>query len=111
MAVVHIERLGVNIYKHRLDAVPQERMRGGHKGIGRGDDLARNAQSLQCGDQRNGAVGEKRNVLYPQVLAQHFFQLVVKWATVGQHLAVPYFLQIGHELFQGWKVWLRYQDR
>lgn len=48
--------------------------------VGRGADLARDAQRLQCSDQRNGAVGED--------------------------FVVPDLLQVGHELFQRWKVGL-----
>ena len=55
---VEVERNRVNVDKHRLDAVPQQRMRGRNKGIGRGDHFAGDTQRLQGGDQRYRAVGE-----------------------------------------------------
>lgn len=55
---VEVEGVRLHIYKHGLAAVPQERVRGGDKGVRRGDDLAGDAQGLQRGDEGQGAVAE-----------------------------------------------------
>ena len=60
LARVEVQRVRVDVDEHRLDAVPQQRMRGGDKRIGRRDDLAGDAQRLQRGHQCDGAVGEQR---------------------------------------------------
>lgn len=88
---VEVERVRVDVGKHRFDAVPQQRMRGGDEGIRRGDDLASDTQSLQGSDQGNGAVGKQRQVLDAKVVAQRLLQLLVKRATIGQNFVSPDF--------------------
>ena len=56
---VQVEGLRVNVDKDRLDAIPQERVRGGDEGIGCGDDFATDAQGLERRHQCQGAVGEQ----------------------------------------------------
>ena len=67
---VYIASFRVYVYKHRLDAVPPQGMGSGHKAVGGGNDLARNAQGLQSTYQRQGAVGEQADIRHFQILAQ-----------------------------------------
>ena len=86
--------------------MPVQRVRGGHKAIGSGNDFACDAQRLQCGDECQGAVSEQSHMLNAQVLRQGVLQLLMKRATVREDLVVPDLLQIGCELFQRGKVGL-----
>ena len=61
-ARVEVAGFRVDIDEHRLDVVPQQRMRRGDKGIGRGDDFAGNSQGLQGGDQGDRSIGKKSQV-------------------------------------------------
>ena len=79
----------VNIDEHRLDAVPPDRMGGGDKAVGRGDDLAADVERLQRGDERQRAVGEKADVGHLEVVTQRLFQPLVERAVIGNPLAVP----------------------
>ena len=72
----------------------------GHKRIGRRDHFAGDAQGLQRGNKRDGAVGEKGQMPKAQVVAKRLFQLLVKRPGVGQYLVFPDLLQIRNELLQ-----------
>ena len=95
---VHVERGGVDIDEHGRDAVPQQGVRGGHEGVGRGDDFARHTGLLQRRHQRQGAVGEQAQVLHSQIARQLGLQLRVIRAGVRQLLARPDAFQIGNEI-------------
>ena len=69
-------------------------------------NLAGDAQGLQCGNQRDGGICKKANVLDTQVLTQFFFQLLVEWATVREDFAFPDFFQVGDEFCQRGQVGL-----
>ena len=97
---VEVARLGVDVHEHGLDAVPPQSVRRGHEAVGRGDDLARDAQGLQGAHQRERAVGEQADVGNFQVLAQGALQLPVVVTVVGEPLAVPDVPEHGHELLQ-----------
>lgn len=86
---VDAARCRVNIDEHRLDAVPPDRMGGGDKAVGRGDDLAADVERLQRGDERQRAVGEKADVGHLEVVTQRLFQPLVERAIIGNPLAVP----------------------
>ena len=75
-------------------------MRRRHKGEGRGDDLARDAQRLHTNLQCYHAIGEKRYVLHPEVFSQFGFKLAVELAVVREPLVIPNLAQIGDELVQ-----------
>ena len=60
----------VDVHEHRLDAVPPQRVGRRHEAERGRYDLARDAQRLQSRYQWKGAVGEKADVGYLQVLAQ-----------------------------------------
>ena len=60
----------VDVHEHRLDAVPPQRVGRRHEAERGRYDLARDAQRLQSSYQWKGAVGEKADVGYLQVLAQ-----------------------------------------
>ncbi|MDT4842844.1 hypothetical protein FQZ97_767590 [compost metagenome] len=108
---IEIQGARVDVCEDGLDAVPQQRVRSGHERIRRGDDLARDAHRLECRDQRDRAVGEERDVLHAQVLAQRLLQLLVERPTVGEDLVVPDLLQVGQELVQRWQVGLGHVHR
>lgn len=86
---VNAARCRVNIDEHRLDAVPPDRMGGGHKAVGCGDDLAADVERLQRGDERQRAVGEQADVGHLEVVTQRLFQPLVERAVIGNPLAVP----------------------
>jgi hypothetical protein len=67
-------------------AVPQQRMAGGDEGVGRGDDLAIDAERLQRRHQRQRAVGEQRDVLDAQVLAQRLLERWWNWPPLVRYL-------------------------
>ena len=104
---IEVERNRVDIHKYRLDTIPQQRVGGSHEGIRCSDDFARDAQGLQGGNKREGAIGEKRNVFDTQVVTKRLFKLLVKRAAIGQPLALPDLLQVGNEFFQWGQQWLR----
>ena len=103
---VQVQGVGVNVHKNWLDAVPQQGVCGGNKRIRGSYNLAGDAQGLQCGNQCDGGICKKANVLDTQVLTQFFFQLLVEWATVGEDFALPDFLQVGDEFRQRGQVGL-----
>ena len=62
---------GLRLYidKDGPDAVPQQGMRGRHEGMGRGDPFTGDPHRPQGRDERQGAIGEKADVLPPRCLA------------------------------------------
>ena len=99
---VEIERVWIDVREHRLDAVPQQRMRGRNKGVRRSDNLPCDTQRLQSRDQGNSAIREEANVIYAQIFTERFFQLLMKWPSIGEYLVVPYLSQVWNELIQRW---------
>ena len=97
---VDVAGFRVDVHEHRLDAVPPQGMGGGHEAVGRGDDLARDAQGLQGAHQGKRAVGEQADVGHFQVLAQGLLQFLVIMTIVGQPFTIPYILQVRHEIIQ-----------
>lgn len=79
----------VDVNKDGLDAVPPQRVGGGHKAVRRGDDLARDAEGLQRSDERQGAVGKQTDERHFEIGSQLFFQLPVEATIVGDPLAAP----------------------
>ena len=77
---IEVERLRVDVDEHRLDAVPEQRVRRGDERERRRDHLARDAQRLQRRHQRDRAIGEQRDVLDPEVFAQRRLELLVERA-------------------------------
>ena len=61
---VKCEGLGLYVAEDRRAVVPVDGMCRGDKREGRGNDLARDAQSLHPHLERNHAIREKRDVLY-----------------------------------------------
>ncbi len=98
---VQVQRDRVDVHEHRLDPFPQQRVRGGHERVGRGNHFAGDAQRLQRGEQGQGAVCQQGQVSNPKVLRQRLFQRLVHAATVGQDAATPDLLQVRYELVQG----------
>lgn len=47
---VQVQSVGLHVNKHRLVAVPVQRVGRGHKAVRGGDDFARHAQGLKCGN-------------------------------------------------------------
>lgn len=86
---VEVAGLRVDIDEHRLDIVPQQRMRRGDKRIGRGDDFAGDPQGLQGGDQGDRTIGKKGQVLDTKELAQCPLELLMKRSVVGERLVLP----------------------
>lgn len=80
---------GIDIHKDRFDSIPPEGVGGGHEAVGRGDDLARDAQGLQRGNERQGAIREQADIGHAQVVGQGLFQLLVVVAVVGNPFALP----------------------
>ena len=64
-------------------------MGGGDEGIGRGDDLTRDTEGLQGGNQRQGAIGKKADVGHLEILCECLFQALVIFAVVGYPLLLP----------------------
>ena len=64
---VDAARCGVDIDKHRLDAVPPQRVCRGHKTVGRSDDLAADVECLQRRDERQRAVCKQADVWHLEV--------------------------------------------
>lgn len=88
---------GINIHKDRFDAIPPDGVGGGYEAVGGGDDLARDAERLQGGDERQGAIREEADIGHAEVFGQGFFQLLVVVAVVGNPLALP---DIGQQLLE-----------
>ena len=55
---IHAAVRGVDVHEHGLYAVPPDRVGGGDEAERRSDDLAGYPESLQCRDERQGAVSE-----------------------------------------------------
>ena len=96
----------VDIDEHRSDAVPQQRVGGGHERVRGRDHLAADAQRLQRGHQGQGAVGEQAEVLDAEIARQFRFELLVEGAVVGQPAAGPDLFEIGDELVEWRQMWL-----
>lgn len=64
---IEIARDGVDIHEDGFDAIPPDGVGGGHEAVRGGDDLACNAESLQSGDERQGAIGEDADVGHAEV--------------------------------------------
>src|ERR1035441_9986417 len=77
-----------------------DRMGGGHKGEGRGDDFARDTSVLYYRLKRNHTVGEETEMFDAQILSQSRFKLLVELTIVGQPFRLPYLFKIGDELLQ-----------
>lgn len=90
----------VDVHEHRLDAVPPQRVGRRHEAERSGDDLACDAQRLQRRYQWKGAVGEKADVGYLQVLAQGRLKFLVIVSVVGDPFAGPDVPQVRVELVQ-----------
>ena len=97
---IEVERIRIDVHKHRLDAVPQQGVGGRDEGIRGGNHFTRNSQRLQGGNQGNGTVGKQREMFHAQIRTQRLFQLLVKWTAIRQYLAIPYFFQVWQELVQ-----------
>ena len=86
---VEVARDGVDIHEDGFDTIPPDGVGGGHEAVGGGDDLACDAESLQSGDEWQGAIREEADVGHAEVVSQSFFQLLVVVAVVGNPLALP----------------------
>lgn len=84
---------GVDVDEDGLDAVPPEGVGGSHEAIWCGDDLAGDAKSLEGGDERQGAVGEERDIWHAEVFGESVFELLVEGAVVGYPSAIPNLFQ------------------
>lgn len=98
---IHAASILLNIHEDRLQFIPVDRVTGSHETIGSSDDLTlRNAQRLQSGDQRQGAVGKETDILHPQILRQRLLQLLMIVAVIGNPFAAPDVLEKGVILLQ-----------
>ena len=77
----------VDVHEHGLDAVPPDRVGGGHEAEGGGYHLSGDAQGLKGRYQRQCAVCEEADVGHFKVLAQGGLQLFVVMSVVGYPLA------------------------
>lgn len=102
---IDITRGGVDVHEDGTAAVPPDAVGGGHEAVGRGDDLARDAQGLQGGEQGQCAVGEEADVGYLQVLCQCSLQFLVEAAVVGNPFGIPHLFQEFMELIEVRKQW------
>lgn len=93
----------VDVHEDGLDAVPPERVGGGHEAERGGYHLAVYAQGLEGRYQRQCAVGEEAYVWHFQVLAQGGLQFLVVMPVVGYPLARPDVPQVCVEFVQVWK--------
>ena len=59
---IYATGLLLNIHENRTAPIPPDAVSGGHKAVGRGDDLSSNTQGLQGCQQRQGTVGEQADV-------------------------------------------------
>lgn len=108
---IEIQRIRIDIDEYRLDAVPQQGMRGSDERIRGGDDFAGNTQRLQSGHQRESAISEQRQMIDAQIVTQRLLELLMKRSFVSEDLTIPYLLQIGDELLQWRQVGLSNVDR
>ena len=90
---INVAGCRVNVHKHRLDAIPPNRMGSGNKTVRSGNDLARNAERLQGGYQRQCPIGKQADIRHFQVLTKCLFQLLMIMTVVSNPLAVPNILQ------------------
>ena len=90
---VDVARAWVDVNEHGLYAVPPKGVGGCNEAVRSGDHLARYAQSLQCRDERQRAVGEQADVGHFQVCGKFLFKLLVKISVVGYPLARPYLFE------------------
>ncbi len=90
----------VNVHEHRLDAVPPQGVCRGHEAVGGRYHLACDAKGLECGYERERAVGEQAYVRHLEVFGKLFFKLSVELPVVGYPLAVPDLLQEPLELVE-----------
>lgn len=95
---VEVARRRVHVDKDGLDAVPPQRVCGGHETVRRRDDLARDVQGLQGANQGERAVCEEADVGHAEVVGQRAFQLLVVVAVVRQPAALPDVFEIRDEL-------------
>ena len=86
---VDASRSWIDIDKDGLDAVPPQRMGGGHKAVGRGDDLAADVEGLQRGDKRQRTVGEQADVGHLEVLTKGGLKPLVEFTVICNPLVVP----------------------
>lgn len=91
------------IYEYGLKAVPPDRVCCRHKTVRGGDDFARDAHGLQCGNQRQGAVGEQAKVFDAEVFRQGLFKFLVVVPVVGEPLAVPNILEHRDKVVKIWQ--------
>lgn len=96
---VEVAGFWVDVDEDGLAAVPPDAVGGGDKGVRRGDDLAGDAQRLEGGEQRQGAVGEEGDERDLEVLRQLLLQLAVELAVIGYPLALPDLVAHGLEVF------------
>ena len=90
----------VDVHEDGLDAVPPDRVGGGHEAERGGYHLAGDAQGLEGRYQRQRAVGEEADVGHLKVLAQGGLQFLVVMSVVGYPLAGPDVLQVCVEFVQ-----------
>lgn len=80
---------GVDVYEDGLDAVPPQGVGGGDEAVGGGDDFSGNAEGLEGGDEREGAVGEEGEVGHFEVGGELLLEPAVELAVVGDPFAFP----------------------
>ena len=66
---VHATGALLDVHEDGLAAVPPNAVGRGHETIGRGDDLTRDSQCLQSGQQRQRTVGEQADIRHLEVFA------------------------------------------
>ncbi len=57
-------------------------MRGGNEPVRRGDDFGPDSERPECGDQADGCIGEKGELMHPEVVAQSLLKFSVERAVV-----------------------------
>lgn len=107
---IHVVSTRLDIDKYWLDVVPQQRMRRGHEGIGRSDDFAGDSQGLEGGHKGEGAIGEQRQVLHPEIIAKRPFEILMERTVVCELSALPYLLEVGCEFCKLRQERLRYEN-
>ena len=90
----------VDVHEHGLDAVPPDRVGGGHEAERGGYHLTGYAQGLEGCYQRQCAVGEEADEGNLKVLAQGGLQFLVVMPVVGYPLARPDVPQVCVEFVQ-----------
>ena len=93
----------VDVHENRLATVPPDTMGGSHEAIRCGDDLARDAQCLEGGEQRQGSVSEEAHVWHLEVGGEFLLQFSVVTAVVGNPLTVPNLLEFCREIVEIWQ--------